>query len=85
MAGDLNGHVGKTSGGFEGVHGGNGYGDRNRKGERKLEFGLAMDMLVANTVFKKRKATWLHKKIMNLELQRLKWIICWSGKETESF
>ena len=56
VAGDLNGHVGKTSGGFEGVHGGNGYGDRNREGERILEFGFAMDMLVANTVFKKRES-----------------------------
>ncbi|KAK3856635.1 hypothetical protein Pcinc_037055 [Petrolisthes cinctipes] len=56
VAGDFNGHVGKTSDGFEEVHGGNGYGERNTEGERILEFGFAMDMLVANTVFKKRES-----------------------------
>ncbi|KAK3893367.1 hypothetical protein Pcinc_002801 [Petrolisthes cinctipes] len=55
VAGDFNGHVGKTSDGFEEVHEGNGYGERNT-GERILEFGFAMDMLVANTVFKKRES-----------------------------
>ena len=29
VCGDLNGHVGKTSSGFEGLHGGHGYGVRN--------------------------------------------------------
>ncbi|KAK3896219.1 hypothetical protein Pcinc_000141 [Petrolisthes cinctipes] len=56
VAGDFNGHVGKTSDGFGEVHGGNGYGERNTEGERILEFGFAMDMLVANTVFKKRES-----------------------------
>ncbi|KAK3893379.1 hypothetical protein Pcinc_002812 [Petrolisthes cinctipes] len=56
VAGDFNGHVGKTSDGFEEVHEGNGYGERNTEGERILEFGFAMDMLVANTVFKKRES-----------------------------
>ena len=56
VAGDFNSHVGKAADGFEGVHGGNGYGDRNTEGERILEYGLAMDMLVANTVFKKRES-----------------------------
>ena len=83
VAGDLNDHARKTSGGFEGVHGGNDYGDRNRERERILEFGFAMDMLVANTIFlRKENATLLH---MNMELSRLKWIICWSGNGTESF
>ena len=32
VCGDLNGHVGKESDGFEEVHGGHGYGNRNREG-----------------------------------------------------
>ena len=29
VSGDLNGHVGKVANGYEGVHGGFGYGNRN--------------------------------------------------------
>ena len=56
LGGDLNGHVGEKSDGFEGVHGGNGFGERNREGERILEFCCAMDMIVANTTFHKRES-----------------------------
>ena len=34
LGGDLNGHVGKESDGYEGVHGGQGYRMRNAEGER---------------------------------------------------
>ena len=34
IGGDLNGHVGTTSAGFEAVHGGFGYGSRNREGRK---------------------------------------------------
>ena len=54
IAGDLNGHVGKCSEGYEGIHGGRGYGTRNTEGERILEFGSATNMVVANTMFDKR-------------------------------
>ncbi|XP_065313843.1 uncharacterized protein LOC135923171 [Gordionus sp. m RMFG-2023] len=53
LAGDLNGHVGASSEGYEGVHGGFSYGMRNLEGERILEFSDAMDMIVCNTMFKK--------------------------------
>ncbi|XP_065315425.1 craniofacial development protein 2-like [Gordionus sp. m RMFG-2023] len=53
LAGDLNGHVGVSSEGYEGVHGGFSYGMRNLEGERILEFSDAMDMIVCNTMFKK--------------------------------
>uniref|UniRef100_A0A0L8FZ88 Endonuclease/exonuclease/phosphatase domain-containing protein n=1 Tax=Octopus bimaculoides TaxID=37653 RepID=A0A0L8FZ88_OCTBM len=36
--GDFNGHVGKWIQGFEGVHGGNGIGERNLEGRMLLEF-----------------------------------------------
>ena len=57
VTGDLNGHVGNTADmkvGYEGVHGGFGYGNRNSEGERILEFCDATNMVVANTLFKKR-------------------------------
>ena len=52
--GDLNGHVGATNVGFERVHGGFGYGSRSQEGDDVLNFALAYDLLIANTVFKKR-------------------------------
>ena len=54
IAGDLNGHVGKASEGYEGIHGGRGYGTRDTEGERILELASATDMVVANTMFDKR-------------------------------
>jgi hypothetical protein len=54
IGGDLNGHIGSTRVGFNGVHGGFGYGSRNQKGEGILNFSLAYDLIVANTLFRKR-------------------------------
>ena len=53
IGGDLNGHVGTSNIGFEGAHGGFGYGIRNQEGEDVLSFALAYDMIVANTLFRK--------------------------------
>ena len=50
---DMNGHVGRDAEGHGGVHGGIGLGTRNAEGERNLEFGYAMGMMVCNTFFKK--------------------------------
>jgi hypothetical protein len=54
IGGDLNGHIGSTRVGFEGVHGGFGYGSRNQEGEGILNFDLAYDLIVVNTLFRKR-------------------------------
>jgi hypothetical protein len=54
IRGDLNGHVGSTIVGFEGVHGGFRYGSMNQEGEGILNFALAYDLIVANTLFRKR-------------------------------
>jgi hypothetical protein len=51
---DLNGHVGSTRVGFDGVHGGFGYESRNQKGEGILNLALAYDLFVMNTLFKNR-------------------------------
>jgi hypothetical protein len=54
IGGDLNGHVGSTRVGIDGVHGGFGYGSRNQEGEGILNFALAYDLIVVNTLFRKR-------------------------------
>jgi hypothetical protein len=54
IGGDLNGHVGSTRVGFEGVHRGFRYGSRNQEKEGILNFALAYDLIIANTLFRKR-------------------------------
>ena len=49
IGGDLNGHVGTTSAGFEVVYGGFGY----QEGEEVLDFAVAFDLMIANTFFRK--------------------------------
>jgi hypothetical protein len=54
IGGDLNGHVGSTRVDFDGVHGGFGYGSRNQEGEGILNFALAYDLFVTNTLFRNK-------------------------------
>jgi exonuclease III len=56
IGGDLNGHVGSTRVSFDGVHGGFGYGSKNQ-GEGILNFALAYDLFIVNTLFRK-SLTW---------------------------
>ena len=53
FAGDMNGHVGSSNDGYDGTHGGFGYGSRNADGSRILEFA---DGLNCNTLFTKQEA-----------------------------
>jgi hypothetical protein len=53
IGGNLNGHVGSTRVGFDEVHGGFGYGSRNQEGEGILNFILAYDLIIVNTIFRK--------------------------------
>lgn len=46
--------MGTTNTGFEGVHGGFGFGDRNQDGKDILDCAVVYDLLVANTLFSKR-------------------------------
>ena len=55
VAGDMNAHVGENCDGYEGVHGGRGFGRRNLEGERLLEVAEATDVVILNTGFKKRR------------------------------
>jgi hypothetical protein len=54
IGGYLNGHVGSTRVCFDGVHGSFGHGSRNQEGDSILNFVLAYDLIVANTLFRKR-------------------------------
>jgi hypothetical protein len=54
IGGDLNGQIGTPSAGFEVVHGGFGYGSRNQEGDEVLEFAVVFNLLIANTLFRKR-------------------------------
>ena len=56
IGGDLNGHVGATNVGFERVHRDFGYGSRSQEREEVLNFALAYDLLIANTLFRKMES-----------------------------
>ena len=53
ICGDFNGHVGEKVEGYEGVHGGKGFGKRNVEGEMLLEFAGAHELAIMNTWFDK--------------------------------
>lgn len=56
LGGDLNGHVGESANGYEGVHGGFSHGVRNEEGERILEFCDSLNLYICNTMFEKDKS-----------------------------
>ena len=70
ICGDMNGHVGAEVDGFEGVHGGYGFGRRNVDGEMLLEFADALDFAVVNTWFKKEV-----RKMITYETKACKTVI----------
>ena len=61
ICGDLNGHVGSEIDGFEGVHGGFGFGKRNVEGEMILETADALNLAVLNTWFKKERSLFTYE------------------------
>ena len=50
---DWNGHVDKLTSDYPNVQGGYSYGSCNPDGERILEFAVANELIVGNTLFKK--------------------------------
>src|SRR5277367_3255930 len=54
VGGDFNCHVGAAIEGYEGVHGGHGFGQHNVEGEMLLEMAGALGLVVVNTWFRKR-------------------------------
>ena len=60
VCGDFNGHVGEAIDGFEGVHGGSGFGARNLEGEVLLEFADSHSLCYHQHVFHSR---WIQRKV----------------------
>ncbi|XP_016466340.1 uncharacterized protein LOC107789089 [Nicotiana tabacum] len=54
IGGDFNGHIGATSEGYDDVHGGFSFGDRNGGGTSQLEFARAFNLVIANSSFPKK-------------------------------
>ncbi|XP_070028890.1 uncharacterized protein LOC142161962 [Nicotiana tabacum] len=55
IGGHFNGHIGASSRGYDDVHGGYGFWDRNEGGNSLLEFARAFDLVIANSSFPKRE------------------------------
>ena len=56
LARDMNGHVGSSNAGYDGTHGGFGYGSRNADGSRILEFADRLNLVICNTLFTKQES-----------------------------
>jgi len=56
LAGDMNGHVGCSNVGYDGMHGGFGYGDRNANESRISEFADRLSSVICNTLFMKQES-----------------------------
>ncbi|KAF3647160.1 putative peroxisomal 2,4-dienoyl-CoA reductase-like [Capsicum annuum] len=55
IAGDFNGHIGILPGGYDDVHGGFGFGDRDDEGAALLDFARAFGLVVVNSSFPKKE------------------------------
>ena len=81
----FNGHIGKEASNYSLVHGGFGYDVRNESKDTLLEFALAKELVIANSIFKDTLALlygikcWLVKKNFEqkmdvTEMHMLRWI-----------
>lgn len=52
--GDMNGHIVRGSNVLSRIHGGYHFGDANEEGERVMDFALSNDLIICNTILKKR-------------------------------
>uniref|UniRef100_A0A672N8W4 Endonuclease/exonuclease/phosphatase domain-containing protein n=1 Tax=Sinocyclocheilus grahami TaxID=75366 RepID=A0A672N8W4_SINGR len=81
VIGDWNAKVGTDNLGWEQVMGCHGYGQRNNRGERLLEFASKNDLLITNTRFQQkdsRKWTWMapdgkYTNMIDLVLVNRRW------------
>nr|XP_016487121.1 PREDICTED: craniofacial development protein 2-like [Nicotiana tabacum] len=54
IGGDFNGHIGMLPGGYDGVHGGFDFGDRNGGGTSLLEYAKAFELVIVNSCYPKK-------------------------------
>jgi len=81
MTGDWNAKIGSNNADWKSVMGQYGYGERNERGERLLEFATAHNFYICNTRFQhkpNRKWTWaspdgIHKNMIDLILIQRRW------------
>ena len=52
LGGDFNGHIGRDAGNYNSIHVGFGLGARNERGENLLDFVLAKELVIANSIFR---------------------------------
>lgn len=78
---DMNGHVGVNTAGYEGVHGGYGYGSRNEEGISLLEMAQGLDLVIANTCFRRRMSISSHIVAGRMQAKSTSY---YSGKQTEN-
>ena len=52
----MNGHVGSSNVGYDGTHGGYGYGSRNVDSSRIVEFADGLHLVICNTLLMKQKS-----------------------------
>ncbi|XP_059285611.1 uncharacterized protein LOC132039083 [Lycium ferocissimum] len=55
LGGNFNGHIGTSARGYDDVHGGFGFGDKNEGGTALLDFVRAFNLVIANFSFQKRE------------------------------
>nr|XP_016490055.1 PREDICTED: uncharacterized protein LOC107809874 [Nicotiana tabacum] len=55
IGGDTNGHIMMTSGGYDSMHDGFSFGDRNRGGTSLLDCVKAFDLVITNSYFSKKR------------------------------
>ena len=51
---DFNGYIGRDAGNYNSVHRGFALGTRNENRENLLEFALAKELVIANSIFRKK-------------------------------
>ena len=81
LTGDWNAKIGNDNTDWKSVMGKYGYGDRNERGERLLEFATVHNLYICNTRFQQkpnRKWTWaspdgIHKNMIDLILIQRRW------------
>ena len=57
IGGDLNGHVRTSRYGFNSIHGGFGFGERNESGNSILNFALSYDLILSDICLGKESLT----------------------------
>ncbi|XP_019263198.1 PREDICTED: craniofacial development protein 2-like [Nicotiana attenuata] len=80
IGGDFNGHIGSTVGGYGEVHGGFGFGERNRGGTALLDFAMAFGLVLRTLAFRRERSIWL---LFKMRWRRLRLTIYSSRGVTE--